>query len=169
MNPKNSSRAKKAGVGAAGLAAMLLLASPFVGMWEGKRNLPYKDIVGVLTVCYGETRGVQNRYYSDAECEGMLEEAVGDYGIAVAERNPQLRNHPYQWAASTSLAYNIGVTAYHRSTVARRFEQGRWRSACNNFLSWRFAGGKEVRGLLNRRKAEREMCLTQIPVKYDRT
>lgn len=169
MTPKGKTRAKQAGVGAAGLAAMLVLASPFIGLWEGKRNAPYKDIVGVLTVCYGETRNIENRYYSDAECEAMLEEAVGDFGIAVVERNPELKHHPHQWAAATSLAYNIGASAYHRSTVSKRFAAGRWRSACNNFLAWRYAGGKPVRGLLNRRKAEREICLTNLPAKYDRT
>jgi len=169
MTPQNSSRAKKAGVGAAGAAVLLALASPFIGVWEGKRNSPYRDIVGVLTVCYGETRGVQNRYYSDAECRSMLDEGVGEFGEAVAARNPELVHYPFQWAAATSLAYNIGIGAYSRSTVARRFDQGRWRSACNNFLAWRYAGGREIRGLVNRRKAEREMCLTDIPSYYDRT
>lgn len=160
---------KKAGVGAASLAALLVVASPFVGVWEGKKNYPYRDIVGVLTVCYGETRGVQQRYYSDTECRTMLDEAVGEFGADVAKRNPELVHYPYQWAAATSLAYNIGTGAYNRSTVARRFDQGRWRSACNNFMAWRYAGGKEIRGLVNRRKAEREMCLTDLPLIYDRT
>lgn len=168
MTPKNNLRAKRAGIGATALAAMLLLASPFIGVWEGKRNAPYTDMVGVLTVCYGETRGIQRRYYSDVECEAMLEEAVGDFGISVVERNPELKHYPYQWAAATSLAYNIGVSAYHRSTVAKRFQAGRWRSACDNFLAWRYAGGKPVRGLLNRRNAEREICLTNLPPQYDR-
>ena len=166
--PKIDTKAKKAGVGAAAIAAMLAVASPFIGVWEGKRNLPYRDIVGVLTVCYGETRDIDYRYYSDAECREMLEEGVGEFGEAVLKRNPELRHYPHQWAAATSLAYNIGTGAYSRSTVARQFSAGRWRSACNNFLAWKYAGGKVVRGLVNRRNAERKMCLTNLPHHYDR-
>ncbi|MEW4468992.1 lysozyme [Parasphingorhabdus sp. JC815] len=153
---------KQMGAGAA-IVAMLAIATPFVASWEGKSNDPYKDIVGVLTVCYGETRNIQHRRYSDAECSAMLQDGLGDFGEAVAKRNPELRGHPNQWAAATSLAYNIGKSAYNRSTVAKRFEQGRWRSACDNFLSWKYAGGRVVKGLVNRRHAERKICLTNLP------
>ena len=163
-----SPKAKKAGIGAAAIAAMLAVAAPFVGGWEGKRNYPYNDIVGVLTVCYGETRGIESRFYSDDECYEMLNEAVGDYGTTVVERNPELRLYPHQWAAATSLAYNIGKSAYGRSTVARRFDAGRWRSACDNFLAWKYAGGRVVQGLVNRRQAERELCLTNLPPWYNK-
>ena len=151
------------------IAAMLALATPFVGQWEGKRNDPYRDIVGVLTVCYGETRGIENRRYTDAECEAMLEDGLSDFGEAVVARNPELRQYPEQWAAATSLSYNIGKGAYARSTVAKRFEAGRWRSACDNFLAWKYAGGKVVQGLVNRRNDERKLCLTNLPAKYDRS
>lgn len=165
----NKTALKHGGIGAAAMTAMIAVASPIVGQWEGKRNHPYRDLIGIVTVCYGETRGVQNRFYSDAECRAMLDEAVGDFGQAVAERNPALVEHPHQWAAATSLAYNIGKSAYARSTVAKRFGAGRWRSACDNFLAWKYAGGRVVRGLLNRRKAERELCLTDLPKQFDRS
>lgn len=151
------------GKAAIGVAAMIAIATPFVAVWEGKSNDPYKDIVGVTTVCYGETRNIQNRRYSDAECTTMLAEGLGDFGEAVAARNPELRDHPNQWAAATSLAYNIGKSAYARSTVAKRFSARRWRSACDNFLAWKYAGGRVVRGLVNRRNAERKICLTNLP------
>lgn len=146
-----------------GLAAMLAIALPVVAMWEGKSTDPYKDLVGKWTVCFGETN-VPMRRYTDAECEAMLTESLGEYGLAVVERNPSLANRPYQWAAASSLAFNIGTSAYRRSTVARRFSQGRWREACDAFLMWRYAGGREVRGLLNRRRHEREICLTGVPL-----
>ena len=47
---------KKTMVVGGGFGAALLLAIPFIGGWEGKSNDPYNDIVGVKTVCYGETR-----------------------------------------------------------------------------------------------------------------
>lgn len=140
------------------IAAALAIATPFVAGWEGKRNDPYRDIVGLMTVCYGETK-VEMRRYSDAECTAMLEKSLVGYVEPVLKRNPQLASHPYQLAAATSLAYNIGNANYARSTVAKRFDRGDYVGACNAMLMWNKAGGRVVKGLVNRRKAERELCL----------
>jgi len=155
--PKGRQRLNKA-VGGASAAALLITA---VAGFEGKRNDPYKDIVGVWTVCYGETR-VAMRPYTDAECKDMLADGLSDFAGPVLARNPELRGHDSQTAAAVSLAYNIGSANYNRSTVAREFSAGRWRRACDAFLSWRFAGGREVPGLLRRRQAERAMCLRGV-------
>lgn len=154
------SRGKGKLIGMIGVTAALLL-TPLVAGWEGKSNDPYKDIVGVMTVCFGETR-VEMRRYTDAECEEMLAEGLADFAAPVLKRNPELRNRPYQLAAAVSLAYNIGPSAYNRSTVARRFSQGRWKEGCDAFLMWNKAGGRAVKGLTNRRKAERRICLTEL-------
>ncbi|MCJ1959646.1 lysozyme [Novosphingobium mangrovi (ex Hu et al. 2023)] len=138
-----------------GAAAVLM---PLVASWEGKSNDPYRDIVGIPTVCYGETR-VEMRRYTDAECEELLANALADYAAPVLKRNPELKGHDAQIAAATSLAYNIGPAAYAGSTVARRFSAGNWAGACDAFLMWKMAGGRIVQGLLNRRKAERQLCL----------
>lgn len=145
----------------AAIAAALAIATPFVAGWEGKRNDPYRDIVGLMTVCYGETK-VEMRRYSDAECTAMLEDSLVGYAEPVLKRNPQLQYHPNQLAAATSLAYNIGPANYARSTVARRFDIGNYVGACDAFLMWNKAGGRVVKGLTNRRKAERELCLTGL-------
>lgn len=143
-------------------AASLLLAT--VGLWEGKSNDPYKDIVGVWTVCYGETR-VAMRAYSDAECGDMLAKGLTDFAEPVLARNPELQGKPHQLAAAVSLSYNIGSAAYARSTVARRFSAGNWLGACDAFLMWNKAGGREVKGLTRRRQYERQMCLTDMDAK----
>jgi len=137
-------------------AATALVAT--VAAWEGKSNVPYRDVVGILTVCYGETHQPMRRY-TDAECKAMLEDRLADYAGPVLERNPELRGHDAQLVAASSLAYNIGVGNYRKSSVARLFSAGRWREACDAFLKWNRAGGREVRGLTNRRKAERAICL----------
>lgn len=159
----NGARAGKPGalvaIAGAGCAALLV---PFVGAWEGKRNAPYRDIVGVQTVCFGETR-VPMRTYTDLECEAMLAEGLADFAKPVLARNPTLAGHAPQLAAATSLAYNIGPANYARSTVARRFSAGDWRGACDAFLLWNKAGGRVVRGLVRRRQAERELCLRDLP------
>lgn len=136
---------------------------PAVASFEGKSNDPYKDIVNVTTVCFGETR-VPMRHYSDAECEDMLAGGLADFAEPVLKRNPELAGHPNQLAAATSLAYNIGAANYARSTVARRFSAGDWKGACDGFLAWKYAGGRVVQGLVNRRKVERKICLRGLPL-----
>lgn len=138
-------------------AATALIAT--VGAWEGKSNVPYRDVVGVLTWCYGETQGRPKARYTDAECKAMLEDRLADYAGPVLERNPELRGHDPQVVAAASLAYNIGVANYRKSSVARLFSAGRWREACDAFLKWNRAGGREIKGLTNRRMAERKICL----------
>lgn len=163
---KPGTKAKIAGgLGAgAAIAAAMGLAVPLIEKWEGTRTDPYRDLIGKWTVCTGETR-VEMRRYTPAECRDMLGKAIqSDYGAGVIKAVPALAKpeRVNQLAASVSLAYNIGVPAFTRSTVARRFNAGNWRGGCEAFMAWRFAGGREVKGLLNRRKEERALCLKGV-------
>lgn len=143
-------------------AAAIALAATLIGAWEGWRNDPYADLVGKMTVCAGETR-VPMRHYTDAECKDMLAKGLLDYRAMVLKRSPGLAERPYQLGAAISLTYNIGGAAYARSTVAKRFDVRDWRGGCNAFMAWRFAAGREVRGLARRREAERQICLRDLP------
>ncbi|MFC3097389.1 lysozyme [Alteraurantiacibacter palmitatis] len=138
--------------------AALALAVATIAPWEGKRNEPYRDPIGILTVCYGETR-VPMRRYTDAECTAMLESGAAGFMEGVRRRNPGIVEYPHQWAAHTSLAYNIGQSAYDRSSVARLFAEGRQVEACRFMNRFVYAGGKKLRGLERRRAAEVELCL----------
>lgn len=145
-----------------GSAAALLIATPFIAGWEGKSNDPYKDIVGINTVCYGETR-VEMKRYTDEECKAMLAEAVKGFMKPVAEMTPLIADRPYELAAATSLAYNIGLGNYKISSVRKQFNLGNFKQGCNNFTLWNKArrAGKlvVVKGLVNRRAAEVKLCL----------
>jgi lysozyme len=155
---------KRTLTGVIGAAAAGLLT---VGLatWEGDEAVGYKDIVGVATACRGITGEgvVVGRRYSNAECAELNERGAVAHIEPVLARNPNLRGHPHQLAAAGMLAYNIGARAYGRSTVARRFEAGDWRGACDAFLRWNHAGGRVIRGLDNRRRYERRLCLTDLP------
>lgn len=146
-----------AGVIGAVAAATLI---PLVMQWEGREMRAYKDIVGVWTICDGDTYDVRpGQVATKAECDARLERQLIAHAEPVLKCVPGLKDRPYQLAAAASLAYNIGPVGFCRSTAAKRFRAGDWRGGCDAFLAWRFAGGKEVRGLLNRRKAERAICL----------
>ena len=64
----------------------------------------------------------------------------------------------YQWAAYTSLAFNIGTGAFCRSSIARRANAGDTAGACAAISLYVYAGGKRVQGLANRRAGERALC-----------
>lgn len=142
-------------VGAIG--ATLLSAA---ALWEGTRYEPYKDIVGVPTVCMGYTGKdiVWGKKYSHAECTELLktelkEHAEGMVNCVAVELSPQ------EFNAYTLFTYNVGVGAFCKSTLAKKLNSGDHVGACNALMNWTYAGGKEVRGLVNRRAYEREMCL----------
>lgn len=164
-NPIPAKRPTNAGKGTAAIAALIAIASPFLAVWEGKSNQPYFDIVGVKTVCYGETEKVESRRYSDAECEALLRSRIPDYAAPVAKLAPGIEDSPYEWAAHTSLAYNVGLPTYSRSSIRSEFNKGNRVEACRRIRLYDKAGGKVVRGLQFRRQGEGtrigeyELCL----------
>lgn len=158
--PAKPSNARKGTLAALiGVTAAAILV-PTVQHWEGTRYVPYSDIVGILTVCTGDTHNVTpGKVYSKAECEARLERQLIAHAKPVVECVPGLTRHPNATAAAVSLAYNIGPSAFCRSTVAKRFNRSDWKGGCDAMLMWNRAGGRVIQGLVNRRRAEREICL----------
>jgi len=150
---------RKTLVGIVGFLAAAL-ATATVHTWEGRELKAYRDVAGILTICDGDTSNVKaGQVATNAECDERLERQMIAHAEPVLTCVPQLRDRPYQLAASVSLAYNVGTGAFCKSTLASHFRAGRWREGCDGFLAWRFAGGREVQGLLNRRREERALCL----------
>lgn len=142
-----------------GALAAITLAAAFIAPWEGRELTPYRDIVGVLTVCYGQTRNVEMRRYTPAECEASLRTETARHLLAVAACvNRPLQ--PNEWVAVGSWAFNVGIGAACKSTLVRKINAGAppedW---CRELLKWDRAGGKVVRGLTNRRQAEYRECV----------
>lgn len=160
MKAGTKSRLKKGGAVAAAAIAL-------VGAWEGLKLVTYRDIVGVPTVCYGETRGVtMGDRYTKAECDEMLREALIDFerdGLRRCVKPEQLAKVPDDaYNAFLSLSYNVGTGAFCRSTLVKKLNRGDVRGACNELPKWVKAGGRTVRGLVNRRKDEQRICLASL-------
>lgn len=64
-----------------------------------------------------------------------------------------------EFDAMVSLAYNIGVGAFQRSTLVKKANQGDLSGAADEFLKWDKANKKSMLGLRRRRAAERAMFL----------
>jgi lysozyme len=143
----------------AGAAAAIAIATSFIAPWEGEELRAYRDIVGVPTICYGETRGVQiGDVATHAECQTMLAEGVAQFAEAIKPCLPATVPDKTR-AAFISAAYNIGSAGFCGSSMSRKALAGDMRGACDALLLWNKAGGRVVKGLVNRRTAERKLCL----------
>jgi len=137
----------------------------FVSPWEGLFLHPYRDAVGVKTVCYGATAadGVDlNRTYTKQECQDMLARDLPKYDELVKKcLTPAAYNalSPSRHAAVVSFTYNLGGGAFCHSAVARALNAGNIPAACNAMLAYDHAGGRVLKGLTNRRREERDLCM----------
>lgn len=124
----------------------------------------YQDVVGVWTACDGVAYVKRGATFTPDQCNAMLEQQLVKHAEGVMACTPGLRpaGHDHQRIAAVLLAYNIGVGGYCRSTVARRFNAHDYRGACDAFLLWNKAGGRVVKGLDNRRRRERSICLQDV-------
>lgn len=141
--------------------ALALSASALVGIatWEGYKENAYTDIVGVWTIGFGTTDGVQRGHKTDpvVALQRKLTDVQKFEGAIKQCVNVPL--HQYEYDAYLSLAYNIGPTAFCNSTLVRRLNVQDYDGACKEILRWNRAGGQVVKGLDNRRKAEYQKCI----------
>jgi len=145
-------------------AAVIATTTPFIAKWEGLETTAYRDIVGVPTVCYGETRGVRmGDTYTKEECLSMLNRAVGEYYKNLQPYMPN-KNIPVGVQASLlELAYNVGVESVGNSTMMKLANAGKYKEACQQLDRWIKADGKTVQGLKNRRAESKiALCLKGI-------
>ena len=151
--------------------------------WESTQNHAYKDMVGVVTICMGETKGVKmGDYRTDEECEESLAKELAAYNKAM-RKHVKVELKPYEEVAYTSFVWNLGETNFKNSTLLKKLNQGDHEGACNELLKWnkstfnkqsavtqikrgevctKLSNGMfscTVKGLTNRRKHEYEVCI----------
>lgn len=134
----------------------LLLIKSF----EGLRLKAYRDAVGIWTIGYGTTRGVQpNMEITEAQAEAFLQEDLARFEEAInsAVEAPINDN---QFAALVSFTYNVGSGALRSSTLLRLLNaKEHVRAIADQFPRWNKAGGRALAGLTRRRNAERALFL----------
>ena len=130
-----------------------------IKQFEGFRADAYQDVVGVWTIGYGFTRGVQpGQHMTPAQADARLITELLGYEQAVLS-GCTLAPNQNQFDAMCSLAWNIGVGGFLRSTVLKAHNQGDAQSASRAFGLWNRAGGREWAGLTRRRAAEAALYL----------
>jgi lysozyme len=144
--------------------AVLAVVVGITGSWEGLKTAAYYDPVGIPTICYGETRGVEmGDTATVAECKAMLagrliEFATGlDNCLTAEDTIPDLT-----YGAFVSWTYNVGLGAACKSTLVKKANAGDLVGACNELPKWNRAGGIVWLGLVKRREDEQRMCLEGV-------
>jgi lysozyme len=127
--------------------------------YEGMRTDAYLDQVNVPTIGYGHTEGVElGDTITEPEAREMLEHEVRKFKDNMA-MCLQVPLYQYEADAYISLTYNIGYSAFCRSTLLRKLNAHDYQGACKEILRWNRAGGRVNKGLDNRRKKEYKTCI----------
>lgn len=142
------------------------MALDTIQQFEGLKLKAYKDSVGIWTVGFGNIFNLDTGNPIKEGDEITLETAERWLKIEVDNLQAKMRKvitvtlTDNQWTALTSLVYNIGFGAFKRSTLLRLLNAGASKEeVAKQFLRWNKAGGKEIKGLTNRRQAEYNLYL----------
>lgn len=121
---------------------------------EGFKGPAYRCSAGVWTFGYGFTRGVRegDTITRDA-ADARLDQELIDYEKAVWSATGGNVNQS-EFDAMVLLAFNIGISAFKKSTVVKAHNRGDTPAAARAFGLWNKAGGAVNRGLVRRRALE---------------
>jgi lysozyme len=136
------------------------LAADFIEQWEGFRETAYRCPAGVLTIGFGHTGSdvKKGQVVTYKEAYNMLLEDLKRYASGLAAW-VNVKVTEGQYIALLSLAFNVGVGAVAKSTLLRLLNAGDIEAAGDEFLKWTYAAGRELPGLVRRRREERKLFL----------
>ena len=127
--------------------------------YEGKRLRAYRCSAGVLTIGYGHTSAAgapkvtPGMTISEKEANAIFDRDIERFAAKV-EDLIKVEITDNQFGACVSLAFNIGVGAFSKSSVLRFINQNKFDNAADAFALWNKAGGRVLPGLTKRRAAE---------------
>lgn len=135
--------------------------------FEGLRLTPYLCSAGVPTIGYGSTFyedgrkvSLQDPPITKERAEELLKFTLDRIFIPSALRLcPVLIAEDNKLGAVVSFVYNLGAGRLQSSTLRRKINAELWEEAADQFLVWNKGGGKVLKGLDLRRKAERALFL----------
>lgn len=131
-----------------------------IARFEGCVLRPYRDAVGVWTIGFGHTAGVNSftpPLRSRAVAMTLLREDLDKhYAPPVAALPVPLTQNRFD--ALVSLVYNCGPGCIAPgTTVGAAVRRGDWAAASAGFMLWNKAGGRVLDGLTYRRRQERAL------------
>lgn len=131
------------------------IAAKIVRQFEGCCLTPYEDVAGKWTV------GIGHLLPDDAPLNDITQDEADalfytDLALAAqcVDKQVTVSLTDNQKAALISFVFNLGCGAFKRSTMLKKLNAGDYTGACQEFVKWSYASGKQVNGLLRRRTAE---------------
>jgi lysozyme len=157
-----------------------------IQFYEGFRNRPYLCSAQVWTVGWGRVlyqeqirlpvarvgdytgmirrefplKAEDNRVWSKDEIEELFSQDVSSFERGALRLSPNLADRQGAFDAVVSFAFNAGLGNYQRSTIRMKNNRGDFEGAADAFMAWTKGGGKELPGLVKRRKDERALYLS---------
>ena len=128
--------------------------------YEGCRLKAYKCPAGVWTIGYGHTNNVRpDDIITQDDAEELLKRDLKVHEDNV-KRVVKIALTQNQSDALVSFEYNVGYGAFANSTLLKLLNAGNYNGASKQFERWVYAGDRVLEGLVKRRKAERELFLS---------
>lgn len=128
-----------------------------IKQWEGCRLTAYRDVAGILTIGYGSTGShvAPGMKITQAEADRLLVKDLDRFERAV-DTLVKVALADNQFAALVSFAFNVGEGkgGFATSTLLKKLNAGSYDAVPAELMKWVNAGGKMVKGLVNRRSAE---------------
>lgn len=126
--------------------------------YEGFRPAAYKDTGGVWTIGFGHTgQDVVPGQVITEPIATMILQSDMEIAEKAVERLVKTQLNDNQFSALVCLVYNIGQGAFEKSTMLKCLNRGDFKAAADEFVRWDKDNGKEIKGLLARRRAERDL------------
>jgi lysozyme len=101
-----------------------------------------------------------DRTLSMDEVNAILAKDLENFERGVLRLAPNLAGRQSKFDACVSFSFNVGLGNFQRSTIRMKIQREEWQAAADSFLLWTKAGGKELPGLVKRRKGERALFLS---------
>ena len=132
--------------------------------FEGCKLSSYLDPIGIPTIGYGSImwpdgkRVKLGQKITLQQAEDMLKWEIGIKAKPVNSLLSKVAINQNQFDALISFAYNLGIGALTSSTLLKKVIKNPCDPAIAvEFMKWVNAGGKQLPGLVRRRKAESDL------------
>ena len=155
--------------------------------YEGYRTKPYLCPAHIWTIGYGHVlyqdqirlpvvrvdgkdtamirkemplKPEDNRVWTKEEIEKLFADDVASFERGVLRLAPVVLDRQGAFDACVSFSFNAGLGNFQRSTIRMKTNRREWDAAAEAFMQWTRGGGKELPGLVRRRKAEKALFLS---------
>lgn len=138
----------------------------FIAQFEGCVLHTYLDTAGVPTIGIGCTgpEAWPGRVITQGEADKMFAERLAkEFEPGVNAAIGDAPTTQPQFDAMASLAFNIGVGGFARSSICSQHKAGNYTAAADRFSLYIMSAGRVLEPLRNRRLMEEKLYLSELP------